>query len=125
MNNRQLSILALAVAGLAGAATAQPVAEPLQTQQQVQQHERIYGYELMTPEERQAHREAMRHAKTREERDRIRAEHHQRMQQRAKERGITLPDEPPMRGLGGGMGPRPDAGMGPGKGPGGGRGAAQ
>ena len=70
----------------------------------------IYGSQLMTPEERAEHRAKMRAAKTREEREKIRAEHHQAMQERAKERGVTLPDSPPMhqrRGMGPGMGPGP------------------
>jgi len=64
----------------------------------------------------------MRAAKTAEEREKIRAEHHERMKVRAKERGVKLPDEPPARGgmmgPGGGMGP--GSGMGPGAGMGGG-----
>ncbi len=90
----------------------------------------IYGSQLMTPQERIEHRNKMRAAQTLEERERIRAEHHTQMQARAKERGLTLPDEPPMpggrmMGPGSGMGP---GGMGPGGrmgngtgGPGGGR----
>ncbi len=96
----------------------------------------IYGSQLMTPEERNEHRARMRTARTEEERERIRAENHERMKQRAEERGITLAEVPPERG--GGMGPggginrpggdidRPGSGMmGPGGGvdrPGGGMG---
>lgn len=76
----------------------------------------IYGSQMMTTQERQAYRERMRTAKTVEERERIRQEHHEQMVVRARERGITLPDQPPVRG--GGMGPGP--GPGPGRGPGGG-----
>lgn len=50
----------------------------------------IYGYELMTDQERNAHRERMRAAKTLQERDRIRAEHRVQMNARAKERGATI-----------------------------------
>jgi len=63
----------------------------------------IYGSQLMTAQERNEYRERMRLAKTAEERERLRAEHHERMKVRAKERGVTLPDEPPAR-PGGGMG---------------------
>lgn len=83
----------------------------------------IYGSRLMTVQERNEYRKRMREAKTMEERERIRGEHHEQMKVRAKERGVTLPDEPPA-GRGPGMGPGPGDGMGPGgggMGPGGGR----
>ena len=88
----------------------------------------IYGSQMMTDQERNAHRDRMRNAETVEERDRIRSEHHEQMRSRAAERGITLPDTPPdMRGgpgYGRGMGPggRPGDGMGPGGRMGGGSG---
>lgn len=55
----------------------------------------VYGWQLMTPEERTAYRNKMRAAKTPEEKAKIRAEHHKEMQQRAKDRGMTLPEPPP------------------------------
>lgn len=81
-------------------------------QEPTQQSERIYGSQLMTQQERAEHRSKMRSAKTAEERQLIRAEHHERMKERAKQRGVTLPDEPPVGGgmmapiggMGGGMG---------------------
>jgi len=75
----------------------------------------IYGSQLMTAQERNEYRNKMRAAKTAQERERIRAEHHERMKVRAKERDMTLPDEPPA-GRGPGMGPGPGGGMGPGGG---------
>jgi hypothetical protein len=75
----------------------------------------------MTPQDRVEYRSKTRAAKTAEEREQIRLEHHERMKERAKQRGVTLADEPPARG--GGMGPG-GGGMGPGgggMGPGGGR----
>lgn len=75
----------------------------------------IYGYQMMTPQERNAFRAKMRAAKTAEERERIRAEHHERMKERAKERGVTLPDKPRVpagKGPGGGMGPGGGTGRG-------------
>lgn len=50
----------------------------------------IYGWQLMTPAERSALRERMRDAETAEERERIRNEHHAKMDQRAKARGMEL-----------------------------------
>jgi hypothetical protein len=65
----------------------------------------IYGYGMMTPQERNEYRQRMQQAQTAEERERIRAEHHERMKERAKERGVTLPDKPPARPGGPGGGP--------------------
>ena len=81
--------------------------ERVQEQVQTQSQARIYGSQLMTPQERTEYRSRMRAAKTAEERERIRNEHHEQMKVRARERGVTLPDEPPSRGMmapGGGMG---------------------
>ena len=97
--------------GIAGAAEQ----ERTQQQKQIQTQEQIYGSQMMTQQEREEYRLRMRTAKTAEEREQIRKEHHERMKALAKERGMTLPDEPPARG--GGMGPG-----GGGMGPGGGRG---
>jgi hypothetical protein len=74
--------------------------------------EQIFGSQLMTPQERMEYQNKMRAAKTQAERDKLRQEHHDAMQARAKAQGKTLPAEPPARG--GGMGP--GAGMGPGGG---------
>ena len=83
---------------------------------QNQAQEQVYGSQLMTPQERTEYQAKMRAAKTNEEREQIRAQHHEEMQERAKQRGMTLPDEPPARGMGGGMGPggdmKPGGGMG-------------
>lgn len=91
-----------------------------------QKSEPIYGYRMMTDPERDEYREKMRNARTAEDRQSIRDEHHQQMQARAKERGVTLPDAPrgPRPGAGSGRGPGmgPGAGMGPGDGRGSGMG---
>jgi len=102
---RHLFTIALLISASCTAALAQP-GVPVQAQQtsqqqlrqQQQSQQRIYGSQLMTPQERMAFRERMRNAKTVEERNRIRAEHHKQMQERAKARGITLPDMPPAGG---------------------------
>ncbi len=54
----------------------------------------IYGWQLMTLEEREAFRERLRSARTAEERDRLRLENHAAMQERARERGVTLRPAP-------------------------------
>ena len=77
----------------------------------------IYGSQLMTQQERLQYREQMRNAKTAQQREQLRLEHHRQMQERARQRGVTLPDQPPTGGgMGGGMG---GGGMGGGMGGGG------
>lgn len=72
--------------------------------------DRIFGSQLMTEQERNQYLKQISSAKTAQERAQIRAEHHERMLVRAKERGVTLPDVPPARG--GGMGNGMGSGMG-------------
>lgn len=78
----------------------------------------IYGSQLMTQQERQEYRAKMQSLKTKEERERFRIEHHEKMKERAKAQGVTLPDKPPA--VGGGMGNGSGSGFGPGGGGGGG-----
>lgn len=80
----------------------------------------VYGSQLMNEQERLEYRQRMRNAPSEEERQQIRAEHHQRMQERAQQQGVTLPDEPPAQGMGAGQGMGTGPGMGPGRGMGGG-----
>ncbi|MCD6680554.1 MAG: hypothetical protein LT102_07855 [Burkholderiaceae bacterium] len=75
--------------------------------------EPIYGSQLMTQQERDEYRYRMRAAKTAQEREQIRADHHERMKERAQARGVAIPDEPPARGGG-----RPANGRGAGRGAG-------
>ncbi len=103
------TILILALFGLGGGAALaadQPSDQPT-----------VRGSQIMTQQERAEHRVKMRSAKSREERERIRREHHEEMKKRAKERGAKIPDNPPAQR--GGMGPgrmNGGAGMGPGGG---------
>lgn len=80
--------------------------------------ETVYGWQLMTEQEREEHRNKMRTLQTEKEREAYRQEHHERMEKRAKERGVTLPSEPAPRGTG----PGPVRGTGPGTGSGSGSG---
>lgn len=64
------------------------------TQSTAQKPDVIYGSQLMTSEERAEFRARMRSLKTKEERDALRMEHHQKMQERAQAMGKTLPDMP-------------------------------
>jgi len=95
---------------------AAPAAAQMQSrdQMQMQDRESIYGYELMTPQERTEYHARMRALNTEQEREAFRLEHHKKMQERAKAQGKTLPDMPPA-GMGPGMmGPGGGKGMGPG-----------
>jgi hypothetical protein len=65
-----------------------------QTQGHARDKDQIYGSHLMTRMERAEHRKQMRSLKTEGERERFRQEHHKKMEERAKERGLTLPDMP-------------------------------
>lgn len=95
------------------------VAAPATRTASAQDMPQIYGGQLMTEQERLEYRQRMRSATSDEERARIRAEHHERMQERAKEMGVMLPEVPPARGRGMGMGPGTGAGRGQGPGMGG------
>lgn len=82
-------LLPLGVPALAWASEAEP--------------ETIYGSQLMTYGERMNYRQRMRDAATPEEREAIRREHHSLMQERAKTRGVVLPEEMPPAGERGGV----------------------
>lgn len=89
-------LAAMPVVALAQAERMPPARE--QTEEQAQTP--IYGYQLMTEAERAEYRTKMRALKTQEERDAFRMEHHKLMQERAKEKGVMLPDTPPRPGMG-------------------------
>jgi len=111
---KYVSMLALTLCMAMGIAA--PAAAQMQGGGQMQDGERIYGSELMTPQERSEYQARMRALKTEQEREAFRLEHHKKMQERAKAQGKTLPDTPP--GMGPGMmGPGGGKGMGPGMGP--------
>ena len=82
---------------------ADQVQDKTKDQTRLRDKDQIYGSQLMTDQERIEHRTQMRNLKTLKERQAYQLEHHKKMQERAKEKGITIPDEP-MRGPGG-MGP--------------------
>lgn len=60
----------------------------------------IYGSPLMSDPERSAYQTKMRSLKTDQAREAFRLEHHEAMKIRAAARGVTLPNEPPAKGLG-------------------------
>ncbi|HDR9277925.1 TPA: hypothetical protein QDB24_006085 [Burkholderia vietnamiensis] len=115
-------VIGVAIAMSAGLAHAQASQPSQPARGGVESGHMIYGSQLMTPAERTEYRTRMLAAASDAERDKIRAEHHAQMQKRAKARGITLPDAPPMRGMHRGQGMGMGSGMGPGSGMGAGMG---
>lgn len=87
-----------------------------------QTDQQVYGRQLMTKQEQMEYQQKMRAAPDAAAREEIRAEHHKAMQERAKQQGITLPDQPPARGGGAGRGMGPGGSMGQGSGMGAGQG---
>lgn len=115
MLNTKLALSALTCALLFTAGWSQAQTQDQtrdQTQDRTQLRDQIYGSQLMTEQERIEHRNRLRNMKTDKEREAYQLEHHKRMQERAKEKGVALPSEP--MGRPGGMGP--GGGMRPGGG---------
>jgi uncharacterized membrane protein YgcG len=124
--NKRITLMASALFSvLSLSAVITLAAEQIRDQEKLQTQEQIYGSQLMTEQERSQYITRMHAANTAEERQQIREEHHKLMQERAKERGVILPDEPPARGGGMGFGAGQGSGGGNmgsgGKGAGGGR----
>jgi len=96
----------------AGAMAQQPTPQPTQQQpatatpQKKAGGEKIHGYDLLSEQERSAYHAQMRTAKTEQERERIRSEHRELVQQRAKEKGVDV------KGMAYGPGPGAGAGKG-------------
>ena len=100
---KQILLVTTLSAALMFSGTALAV-DQVRSQDRDQVQDQVYGSQLMTRQERAQYRAKMRAAKSAQEREQIRKEHHKRMQARAKERGVTLPDEPPARDSGKGQG---------------------
>ncbi|MDY0276382.1 MAG: hypothetical protein RBR42_13305 [Desulfomicrobium sp.] len=60
-----------------------------------QTQEQVYGSQLMTQQERTEYHAKMRAAQTTADKEQLRMEHHESMTERAKARGVTLPDDTP------------------------------
>ncbi|MCI0506632.1 MAG: hypothetical protein L0Z73_11045 [Gammaproteobacteria bacterium] len=121
MNRKKILIIAITGVlslGLDAVIAAETEKEQAQIQMQEQEKKQIYGWELMSVEERAAHRAILNSFATEEEREAYRTEHHEKMQKRAEAQGVTLPEAPAQRGSGQGSG----SGGGGGGGGGGGKG---
>lgn len=98
--NRKNCILHCMIGVLSLSAVVAAAADPSPMQKLSSMQEQVYGSQLMTAKERAEYHAAMRAAKTPEKRALLREEHHQRMEERAKTRGVTLANEPFVRGKG-------------------------
>jgi len=107
-----VSVLTAGIVGIASGAIAQGGPPPGGRPRWGQEAEKEFrlgrglGPKLMTEEEWKEHQEKMRSLKG-EEREQYRRETHDRMRERAKERGITIPPEPGPHGRGAGGPPGP------------------
>jgi len=72
--------------------------------QKEQGPETVYGWQLMSEQERAAYRTEMHTLETREERKAFREAHRKRLEARAAEQGVTLAEPRPGRSLGQGQG---------------------
>ena len=98
MLNETLVAAFLAILSPAPAKAADTPSAPVATvQKKAVAQDKLYGSQLMTADERNVYRDKMKQAKTPAERDRLRQEHQRDMQQRAKDRGVTLPQQPGSR----------------------------
>lgn len=120
VNLTGLALFAAVALSAAVATTSAMAQDKTQDRTQLRIQDQIYGSQLMTDAERNEYQARMRNMKTEQEREAYRLEHHKQMQERARVKGVSLPDEPPARGAG--PGPRPAAGGGAGGGMGGGMG---
>ena len=59
--------------------------------------DQVYGWQMMSEQERQEHRTKIQNMKTEKERNQYRLEHHKKMEQRAKEQGKTIQNMPQNR----------------------------
>jgi adenylate kinase len=97
MDNKTVVVL-VALAGLPVMSVM--AAEEPGSRDQVQ----VYGWQMMTEQEREQHRNTMRNLHTEQEREAYRQQHHMLMKERARERGVSMPEEPmPRTGMGSGM----------------------
>jgi hypothetical protein len=78
----------------------------------VAQDDTVYGWQLMSQQERIEYRTKMQSLKTEQEREAFRIQHHEQMKERAKAQGVTVPEEPMPRRQ------NRSPGDGPGRGPG-------
>lgn len=89
-----LFLLASGIAMAGGIALAQPAAAPMGPAAGGAGPGRMYGWSLMTPQERTEHRQKMQAFDNYDACTAYVAEHHKLMAARAKEKGVALPAAP-------------------------------
>jgi len=100
---RWTRVLILAGVLLLGAGGVIGAQEQIRSRDTLQQQENVYGWQMMSEQERHEHQQQMSEMKTEPEREAFRKQHHEKMQERARQQGLTLPDSPGPHGKG--MGP--------------------
>jgi hypothetical protein len=110
VNSGALTLVLVTAVSLSGAIATFPakaqdqVRDQTQDRTQLRTQDQIYGSQLMTPAERDEYRARLRTMATDQEREAFRLQHHQQMQERARAKGLVLPDEPLIRRMGPGSG---------------------
>ena len=115
MRTRKVNLIGLGLAAalaLSGviATTSAVAQDQIKDQTQLRLQDQIYGSELMTQTERDQYRTQLRTMTKEQDREAFRLQHHKQMQDRARVKGVTLPNEPPaskagaVGGMGGGAG---------------------
>lgn len=114
VNSDVLTLVLAASVSMAAAIATFPAQaqDQIRDQTQLRTQDQIYGSQLMTHTERDAYWTRMRSLKTEEERNAFRLQHHEQMQERARLKGLQLPDQPPTQQRTG-PGTGPGAGAGP------------
>lgn len=90
---RDRSVLRQAAISIAAAIVMASAAFDAVGADQPVKREIIPGSELMTPQERERYRQRIRGAKTPEQEQKVRSEHLQQVRERARLRGLRVPDE--------------------------------
>lgn len=88
----------IAISMAAAIVMASAAVDTIGQQQAPVKREIIPGSELMTSQERERYRQRIRGAKTPEEEQKIRADHVGQMRERARLRGLRLPESPAAEG---------------------------
>ena len=108
-----VSLIGLFVLGADGFAAQEQAQTRDSAQEQKQLQEQTYGWSIMSEQERHEYQRQMRERTTAEEREVYRLQHHQMMQERARQQGLSLPETP--GSFGKGMGPGGGQGRGGGR----------
>lgn len=95
MKKLRVGIALIALGGFSGWASGQEVVEPMAVEEggALPDRDQIYGFELMTKDERKQYREQYEAAKSNDELRAFLANHRKRMQERARALGFGTPEQ--------------------------------